>query len=160
MATITARVGNKTATCKVTVKFNDAVLTLEDSKITTTVNRTVRVTVLNPVKGKITYKSNNDRVATVNDSGVVTAVGEGTAIITITSDGKSATCEIEVLKFKKGDLDGNGQVDTADAAVALNLFKYNNATAQDIAVGDMDGNGIIDTADAAEILNVFKYGSK
>ena len=160
MATITARVGNKTATCKVTVKFNDAVLTLEDSKITTTVNRTVRVTVLNPVKGKITYKSNNDRVATVNDSGVVTAVGEGTAIITITSDGKSATCEIQVLKFKKGDLDGNGQVDTADAAVALNLFKYNNATAQDIAVGDMDGNGIIDTADAAEILNVFKYGSK
>ncbi len=56
-----------------------------------------------------------------------------------------------------GDLDGNGNVDTADAAVALNLFKYRNATEEDIAVGDMDGNGVIDTADAAEILNIFKY---
>ena len=58
-----------------------------------------------------------------------------------------------------GDLDRNGQVDTADAAVALNLFKYKNYTSEDIKIGDMDKNGIIDTADAAVILNVFKYGS-
>ena len=64
-----------------------------------------------------------------------------------------------VYEIIKGDLDKNGEVDTADAARALNLFKYKNFTEEDIAIGDMDGNGIIDTADAAEILNVFKYGN-
>ena len=64
-----------------------------------------------------------------------------------------------VYEIIKGDLDKNGDVDTADAAIALNLFKYKNFTEEDIAIGDMDGNGIIDTADAAEILNVFKYGN-
>ena len=71
-----------------------------------------------------------------------------------------AIADFEIIKGSgalKGDLDRNGQVDTADAAVALNLFKYKNFTEDDIAIGDMDENGIIDTADAAEILNVFKY---
>ena len=67
------------------------------------------------------------------------------------------TINFTVSDYLKGDLDRNGQVDTADAAVALNLFKYKNFTDEDIAIGDMDENGIIDTADAAEILNVFKY---
>ncbi len=60
-------------------------------------------------------------------------------------------------KKYKGDLDKNGQVDTADAAIALNLYKYKNATMEDIEIADMDGNNIIDTADAAVILNMFKY---
>ena len=57
----------------------------------------------------------------------------------------------------KGDLDKNGEIDTADAAVALNLFKYKNYSKEDMQIGDMDNNGVIDTADAAEILNIFKY---
>lgn len=73
--------------------------------------------------------------------------------------------DIEVYKkitigkgYTKGDLSGDGLVDSADAAIALNLYKYNNANEDDITVGDMDNNGIIDSADAAMILNAYKYG--
>ena len=59
--------------------------------------------------------------------------------------------------YKKGDINKDGLVDSADAAIALNLYKYNNATVEDIQIGDMDENGMIDSADAAMILNVFKY---
>lgn len=60
----------------------------------------------------------------------------------------------EVLK---GDLNIDGLVDSADAAIVLNLYKYNNAKSQDLDVGDMDYNGILDSADAAIILNIYKY---
>lgn len=59
----------------------------------------------------------------------------------------------------KGDLNQDGLVDSADAAIALNIFKYDSATEQDLEIGDMDGNGMIDSADAATILNIFKYNN-
>lgn len=59
--------------------------------------------------------------------------------------------------LRKGDLNDDGLVDSADAAIALNLYKYNNATENDLEIGDMDENGMIDSADAAIILNVYKY---
>lgn len=61
--------------------------------------------------------------------------------------------------YIKGDLSGDGLVDSADAAIALNLYKYNNANEDEITIGDMDGNEIIDSADAAMILNAYKYGN-
>ena len=49
---------------------------------------------------KVTYASDNEAVATVSESGLVTAVGEGTAVITVTSeDGhKTKTVTITVKK--------------------------------------------------------------
>ena len=45
----------------------------------------------------ITWASSNEDVATVNENGVVTAVGEGTATITATAaNGVSAACEVTV----------------------------------------------------------------
>ncbi|MCR5792658.1 MAG: family 78 glycoside hydrolase catalytic domain [Lachnospiraceae bacterium] len=45
---------------------------------------------------EVTFSSNNTAVATVDASGVVTAVGNGTAIITAKADAKTATCEVVV----------------------------------------------------------------
>ena len=59
----------------------------------------------------------------------------------------------------KGDLDKNGIVDANDAAVALDLYKYNSATKDDLEIGDMDENGLIDANDASLILDVYKYGT-
>lgn len=61
--------------------------------------------------------------------------------------------------FLKGDLDKNGIVDANDAAVALDLYKYNSATKDDLEIGDMDENGLIDANDASLILDVYKYGN-
>ena len=58
-------------------------------------NGTVTGTNLN--YGSITYKSSNEKVATVSESGVVTGVGTGSATITATAkDGAQKTCEITV----------------------------------------------------------------
>ena len=50
----------------------------------------------NAVAGTATWTSNMPSVATVSNSGKVTAVGYGTATITCTVDGKSDTCEVTV----------------------------------------------------------------
>ncbi|ACX67012.1 S-layer homology domain-containing protein [Paenibacillus sp. Y412MC10] len=48
------------------------------------------------VTGKATYTSSDEKVATVDANGVVTAVAPGTAIITATHDGKSVTQTVHV----------------------------------------------------------------
>ncbi|MDR0914565.1 MAG: Ig-like domain-containing protein [Oscillospiraceae bacterium] len=47
--------------------------------------------------GAITYKSSNTEVATVNASGIVTAVKAGSATITASSSSHSATCTLTVV---------------------------------------------------------------
>lgn len=49
-------------------------------------------------KQDVIYASDNDDVATVNASGLVTAVSEGTAIITVTAEGKSDTASVNVTE--------------------------------------------------------------
>ncbi|PYP60661.1 MAG: hypothetical protein DMD40_00070, partial [Gemmatimonadetes bacterium] len=50
-----------------------------------------------PLPGRVViWSSSNASVATVNDSGLVTAVAAGSATITATSDGKSGTSAITV----------------------------------------------------------------
>ena len=56
----------------------------------------------------------------------------------------------------KGDLDKNNVVDANDASVALELYKAQNATAEDVAIGDMDNNDLIDANDASLILEYYK----
>ena len=56
----------------------------------------------------------------------------------------------------KGDLDRNGVVDANDASVALELYKAQNATTEDVSIGDMDSNNLIDANDASLILEYYK----
>ena len=56
-------------------------------------------------------------------------------------------------------MDKNGIVDANDASVALDLYKYNNATEEELKIGDMDENGLIDANDASLILDIYKYGN-
>lgn len=104
--------------------------------------------------------------------GYISLIAEGIAIndlgtskeLNITT-GKFAIKEtqqdiVPEKKQYKGDINKDGLVDSADAAIALNLYKYNNATDEELKIGDMDDNNIIDSADAAIILNHFKYNQK
>lgn len=74
------------------VQLNNTSLTLEVGE-----NSTLVATVLpaNTDFPTVTWTSDNTSVATV-DNGVITAVAAGTAIITATADGKSATCNVTV----------------------------------------------------------------
>ena len=61
-------------------------------------------------------------------------------------------------QIEKGDLDRNGAVNSDDAAIALDLYRYGNVSDEDLQIGDMDENGLINSDDAALILDVYRYG--
>lgn len=100
-AIITATTDNgKTATCKITVSAKPVTnvsiksnLTLEAGE---TYTLTPSITPYNAVASFI-WSTDNNTVATVSQSGVVTAKSVGTANITVkTTNGKTATCQVTV----------------------------------------------------------------
>ena len=56
----------------------------------------------------------------------------------------------------KGDINKDGKINADDAANAIEIFKTNNQTPENIAKGDMDGNGTVNAEDAALIIEYFK----
>lgn len=62
------------------------------------------------------------------------------------------------FKYKKGDLNRDGVINSNDAAIALDLYNNNNATNIDIEIGDIDQNNIINSTDAALILDIYMSG--
>ena len=102
-AVITAKYGKKKLTCKVTVKqpvksikLNKTSATLKKGK-SLTLKATISPSSAN--NKAVTWSSSNKKVATVSSKGVVKAVGNGTATITVKAkdgSGKKATCKITV----------------------------------------------------------------
>ena len=86
-----------TSTPITSVTLNKTSITLEKTK-TETLEATINPSDTTDSK-TLTWKSSNTAVATVNESGKVTAVAPGTATITVTtSNGKTATCQVTVNK--------------------------------------------------------------
>lgn len=101
-ATITAKLDDFTASCEVTVHSLELELSAtslqieKDKTATLTATVTRDGTVLTGDDAKVVWTSSNDSVASVNADGVVTAKTVGTANITATKGGQSATCAVEV----------------------------------------------------------------
>ena len=103
-ATITASCGGKSATCAVTVEkkvipvssvtLSKSSLSLVEGESSTL---TATVSPSDATDQTVTWTSSNTAVAKV-DGGKVTAVKEGTATITASCGGKSATCTVTVKK--------------------------------------------------------------
>ena len=131
--TVTTVDGNKTATCEITVLpeepepevINVENVTLnsqnEELKIGDTVTLVATITPSNATNKNVTWSSDNTNVATVNN-GVVRAVGEGKANITVTTvDGnKTAVCEITVLPKEEPEPDPEPEVVNVES-VSLNI---------------------------------------
>ena len=95
-----------------------------ETKLTTT------LTPANANNYNLTYESSNTGVATVDNTGLVTGVSEGTATITVTDSvsGVSATLDI-----------------TVDAEISLDanlLFRLNSTSVNDGAIVDLEKDGI------------------
>ena len=93
-----------------------------------TLNATMAPANTADIKG-MTWTSSNDKVATVED-GVVTAVGAGTATITVSLGGKSATCTIRVQGTEKkiGQVQGLKTTKVTDNAISMHWNKVTDAT--------------------------------
>lgn len=87
-------------TAEVEVKVEAKGITLNVYKITSFYageTRTIEATTA-PADQKVTWTSSNVNVVKVNDNGVVTAVGGGTATITASFEEFSAVCEVTVIQ--------------------------------------------------------------
>ena len=128
-ATITATADGQSATCNVTVndpngehvkvdvekvELNKNTLTL---KVGGEETLTATVTPDNADDKTVSWTSSDPSVATVDDSGKVTAVAVGTATITATADGQSATCSVTV----------NPSNETGIALTFSNVSRYGGA---------------------------------
>lgn len=108
-ATITASSNGKSAKCIVTVR--SATIQLNKTKATIYTKKSRSVLLSATVNGKkaagsaVSWRSSNNRIASVSKSGVVTAKRKGSVRITATANGRSATCKVTVkkpsLKLKK-----------------------------------------------------------
>lgn len=92
---VTAKSGEATASCEIKVKGVE--VTVSESSITVEKGKTHALTATASDGGKTTWKSSDETVAIVSDTGVVTGVAEGDAIITVSRGAAgSATCAVQV----------------------------------------------------------------
>ncbi|NLP17219.1 MAG: hypothetical protein GX379_09335 [Clostridiales bacterium] len=87
---IYAYVGNKTLSTKVTI------VQMNKKKVTLAENQTTQLALWGS-DNSTTWKSSNEKVATVSDNGLVTGISTGTATITATFKGKKITSEVSVI---------------------------------------------------------------
>ena len=102
-ATITASVNGKSAKCDVKVDDTLTKISLSETSMELKTGETKSLKVsFDPTDYNgdktVTWTSSNTSVATVNNSGVVTAVSVGKATITASVNGKSASCAVNVIK--------------------------------------------------------------
>ena len=98
-ATITAKCGDKTAECAVTVTVPVSSITLDKSTLSLVIGESATLTaVVKPddaTDQNVTWTSSDESVAKV-DNGKVTAIKSGKATITAKCDGKTAVCAVSV----------------------------------------------------------------
>lgn len=92
---------------------------------------------------EISWKSSNEKVATVNSSGVVTAVKKGSVTITATTGGKKLTCKINVLDRSLNKTELNmyvGHTTTLTYTGGSGTVKWKSSNKKVISV---DSNGVL-----------------
>ena len=95
-ATITAAVGEASATCEVTVTTRTVTLSEEAITLDCHTSETKTLTATVSDGRKVSWSSSNSSVATVS-GGTVTGVKPGTAVITATAGTASAECTVTVI---------------------------------------------------------------
>ena len=123
-----------TATCDVTVQTSITSIAVSSTSKKMEVNQTAQLTAtVTPADAteKVQWTSSNTDVATVNDTGLVTAKTSGTVTITVKNANgtKSATCVVDVTR----------QVSTSESYVGY--------------YADVDGDGTVDGIIFADLLH-------
>ena len=125
--TVTTEDGNKTATCAVSVAAATVPVTgVTLNKTSTslyvgdTETLTPTITPDNATNKNVTWSSDDTSVATVDASGLVTAVARGTAVITATAadgSGANATCTVTVSRYSSGGGSSSSSTSLSDRAI-------------------------------------------
>lgn len=154
-ATIMAKAGDKTAEAKIVVLAPVSGITLNKNRLDMIIGETETLTVtITPAdadpKEPITWTTSDETIATVED-GKVTAVKEGGATVTASSDGKSASCIVKVdyIHVSEISLDitekslyaGETLKLTASVSPENSTYKTVEWTSSDKSVATVDAEG-------------------
>lgn len=166
-AKLIATIGNYSIECNITVEDmipEGTTMNLDKSLYQlNSLNETVTLKAMLSIGRETTAKwsSSNPEIAKVDANGKVTAVSGGFAYITAQSDYGADKCWIYVCmlrtmsdgrKVYPGDLDGNGVINSNDAALISELYN-SNITTDETAAGDVNGDGVVNSNDVTEVLD-------
>lgn len=93
-ATITAKIRNAEASCKITVAKTE--ITLNKNNISLEHGESIRLSAITSNHSEVTWKSQKKSIAQVDEHGMVTGVKPGETSITATSDGTCISCKVKV----------------------------------------------------------------
>jgi uncharacterized protein YjdB len=112
------------------------------------------------ITGSAQYTFSNPAVVTVDSTGKMTGVAQGTATITVTYSGKTATATVNVTTGSpsnrvKGDVNGSGTVDVADVVKTVNIvLETVTPTAEEREAANMNDDGAVNIFDVIQIVNL------
>jgi len=158
--TITATAGSVSGTVPVTVEQVVATIVLSPDSIrlafvgaTAPLTAVIRDAADHPIEGvPIVWTTSAPPVATVSDSGVVTAVGFGTATIAATIGSVSATAEVAVVAAASLQISSSAAEGNEGESVQL------SAIAKDALGRPVDGVAVTWVSDSAQIATVDAAG--
>jgi len=101
------------------------------------------------------YMSGNSAIVQVNSVGLVTAIGSGNTSVNVAYGGKTASVNVSVPNSTRGDLNGDGRVDTDDLNL-LDSFLNTPANGSDDA-RDLNRDGVINALDARILVTLCTY---
>lgn len=172
-ATITARAGEKTAECKVSVYVAVTSVELSKTSLSLMEGETAALTATvmpdNATDKTVTWSSSNEKLAKV-ENGSVTALKVGTATITAQAGGKTAECIVTVnpVPVTSVSLDKtNMELTEGETAVLTATVKPDNATnktvtwtSSDESIARVDADGKVTAIKAGEAVITAKAGEK
>ena len=162
--TVTTKDGGKTAKCTVTVKAASVAVTgVSLDKTTLTLTEGESATLKATVKPddasnkQVTWSSDKESVATVDENGKVTAKAAGTAVITVTTKdgGKKATCSVSVtaptIELRTQFLEDKTTAATFGDVIHFKYGTNYRGTANEFLVvpWDYNKNNVVDDTDAS-----------
>ena len=142
-ATITAKIANGEASCKVTVE--KTVITLSQKTISLENGYSTRLYATASTGHEVTYKSDKTSIASVDEDGVITAKKPGEAVITVTADKTSAKCRVTVkephvkLNHTEVSLYRKGTVKLSVQSTSKSIPKW-KTNKKSVATVDSKGN--------------------
>ena len=122
---------------------------------------TATVAPANATVKTLIWTSDNDSIATVSRTGIVTALHVGTTTIRATSVDGNHSAEITVTvtpNAERGDVNGDGYIDSADAMLCLRYsVGLEELSEEQEKAADVNHDRFIDAGDAIKIL---RYDAK
>ena len=105
VSTVTASAGGKSASCTFTVSKNETGVSIRLNKTNLTLEKgkgEQLVATTTPEDASVTWSSNDEGVASINNSGYLTALSKGTAVISasinVSGEQRIATCNVTVTE--------------------------------------------------------------